>query len=76
MENYKIYLLEQSHKTGYDTYDSCVVSSLSESEAKLFSIKYLSQSSWTHNLDYIYCTEIGISNLNKQEMICASFNAG
>ena len=82
-----IYLLTRKDKYDYDDYDSFVVVAPSIQVAKTIHPAYTPQSplyavveeygSWTteENID---CEYLGVaaSNLNKIQVICASFNAG
>jgi hypothetical protein len=82
----KIYKLEQSKVSGYDTYDSCVVIAESEEEAKLISpsdreIKEKTDEydSWVgkDNIDKIEVTYLGEAKEGSEKgVVCSSFNAG
>jgi hypothetical protein len=81
-----LYLLTQNKNTGYDTYDSCVVASESEEDAKTIhpngeinlpnSEREYSSYSWAEPAS-IEAELIGIASTQiTRGVICASFNAG
>ena len=84
----KLYLLSQQVRTGYDTYDSCVVAANSEEEARHISPNgEINTSKEADPWDFCYYTwcipekvtveEIGTAHPSiKKGVICASFNAG
>ena len=79
----KIYLLQQTENSGYDTYDSIVVIANDELDAKSIHplgghIKdYDSYLGWAENIDDITATEIGIASEDKKRgVVLTSFNAG
>lgn len=78
-----LYLLTQNDVTGYDTYDSCVVSAESEEKAKMIHPAWYStfgddRRTWTDNMDKVCCTYLGeyVGDSYKNSVIIASFNAG
>lgn len=73
MKELKIYLLQQDYQ-GYDTYDSMVVISDSEENAKKESINEYGY--WIEDLSFSI-SEIGLASLGQKEgVLVASFNAG
>lgn len=78
MKNLFLYLIEQSHNTGYDTYDSAVVVAPSVVEARKI-LPGASLNTWT-TPENVTATRIGkkstLRNYTEGEVICASFNAG
>jgi hypothetical protein len=79
-----LYLLSQSEKSGYDTYDSAVVAAPDERAAKLMhpngsvhkDREHWDNYSWPHP-DYVTVTLIGTAKDGQaQGVICSSFNAG
>ena len=86
-ERLKIYLLEQSEASGYDTYDSIIVIAKNEEDAKLISPygRELRETtgdydSWVgkDNIDKIKVTYLGeyLGEEREDKVILASFNAG
>ncbi len=79
----KLFLLSQEDRTGWDTYDSCVVCAENEEDAK--NIMPNGEAfrpsgrfgNWAFSLDGVKCEEIGetIKDIGRG-VICASFNAG
>ncbi len=80
----KLYLLSQSENNDYDTYDSCVVCSENEDDAKtirpdgyVFLENDWRGGCWANHLSAISCEEIGIAKKGlTRGVICASFNNG
>lgn len=73
-----IYKLTQDEKTGFDTYDSCVVIAPTEYRAKEISIEKLCEFSdkrWCNDPNKIKAELIGGSALPEQ-LVISSFNAG
>jgi len=83
-----IYLLSQSKTTGYDTYDSAVVISNSEEEARnihpdtFCNESNFSEEKWSGN-DWCRPEDVDVICLGKADeryvsavVICSSFNAG
>lgn len=73
-----IYRLWQTEKTGYDTYDSCVVIAPTEYRAKELSIEKLcelSNNPWPKDITKINADLIGGSALPEQ-IVLSSYNAG
>ena len=71
-----IYLLSQTERNGYDTYDSCVVIATSDEEARNVSIKQLTFG-WVDDLTKIDCELIGTALPTTQVgIVLSSFNAG
>ena len=87
-----LYLLTQSENTGYDTYDSCVVTAATADEAKQIhptgdiygdkSCRWNSWDSdwgptWAKSPDNVNCTLLGTAVPDvKCGVLLASFNAG
>lgn len=82
-----IYLISPTSEFtfGYDTYDSAVVCADSEEEARKIhpdnngmGLDYVVGYSWPRNPDQVNATLIGVAldNIEKGEVILASFNAG
>jgi hypothetical protein len=71
----KLWLLEQSFNDGYDTYDSAVVSAMTEEDAR--NVYVASYSTWA-SPEHVKATLIGtaIRGTKAGDIICASFNAG
>lgn len=80
----KLYLLSQTERNGYDTFDSCIVCAENENDAKQISpmegcktfdeYKY---HHWASCAENVKCVQIGIANeWTKAGLILASFNAG
>jgi len=85
----KLWLLEQRERTGYDTYDSCVVVADSEEMAKdMFPgetynskpFKLLSSGEsnydWAISVEFVTATYLGEAADSERRVVCASFNAG
>jgi len=78
----KIYLLTQSERNGWDTYDSCIVCAENETQAKKitpngYEFEKSNYGSWASCVEMVNCVEIGTANeLQKEGLILASFNAG
>lgn len=78
-----IYLLNQSERRGYDTYDSCVVVAENEEEARKIRPDlrkwgdYGEYSAWANKLESVKVTLLGTAAENTTPgIICSSFNAG
>ena len=73
----KLYFLEDINHDfeEWDTYDSMVISANSHLEAKKFSIKSFS-GTWPSDVKTLKSKCIGVAKTSKNEVICASFNAG
>lgn len=79
-----LWLLEQDHVSGYDTYDSCVVVAPSEETARAMlpsgyaydpeDPDYMG-SSWCAP-EHIKVTYLGPASADAPGVVCASFNAG
>lgn len=74
----KLFLLEQSHKTGYDTYDSAVVTAKNAEEAVRISCEKLSYGrAWPKEPEHVKATLIGTAVKGSAPgIVCSSFNAG
>lgn len=82
-----LYLLQQQERSGYDTYDSCVIAAETSYDAKRIHPatyqegewwldKFVS-SSWASHPKNVKVTYIGVAGKKiKKGVICASFNAG
>ena len=79
-----LYLLRQTARRGYDTYDSCVVVARSEAAAKCIHPDSYTDPfpAWkgTHTWadpEYVEATYLGVADGSvKPGVVCASFNAG
>lgn len=74
-----IYLLEQNDRTGWDTYDSCVVNAYTEENArKIRPASHTDYSSWPLDTTNVKVTLIGkaLKTINKEGVVLSSFNAG
>jgi hypothetical protein len=80
----KLFLIKQSQNTGYDTYDSAVVSAPDEETAKhmdpgsgkpveKWNSNYLS---WCNGPEHVTVRYLGEAVDMEQGVVCASFNAG
>lgn len=82
----KLYLITQTDKTGYDTYDAAVVAANSAEEAanidpgsgeKLTETKRYDSGTWTRDPSRVKVKELGVALADVSPgVICASFNAG
>lgn len=82
-EAMKIFLISQSDCGGYDTYDSAVVIAPNARIARRMNpsngqdiVKAGCSGSWTSNPKNVSVKCLGESKLKKQQVVCASFNAG
>lgn len=80
-----LYLITQSQRQGYDTYDSAVVAALNEQAARVMGPATGEEvedwkdifSSWCDSPDKVTVEYLGKAvKGTKQGVICASFNAG
>jgi hypothetical protein len=76
-----LYLLTQNKTIGYDTYDSCVVISESEEDAKTIHPHFPNPKwdslSWCKNPSQVEVEFIGTAKEGSvRGVVCASFNAG
>lgn len=71
----KLWLVEQSHNDGWNTYDRSVVSAKTEEDARNF---FLGSGYTWASPEYVTATLIGtaVKGTKAGELICASFNAG
>jgi len=83
MQQLYIYLLQQDDNTSYDTYDSCVVVSDSEDNARLirpstYQTWENNWNDWANSPESVTVTYLGEADesLKLNEVICSSFNAG
>jgi hypothetical protein len=84
----KLWLLTQSARTGYDTYDACVVVADTEELAKdmhpaTYCNQYLSDNSnsyayrdWAGTIEDVSALYLGVAEDPTRRVVCASFNAG
>ena len=72
----KLWLLEQTHNDGYDTYDSAVVAAPDEQTAKAWPLGGEYSAAWV-TPKHVTVTLIGTAvRGTKAGVVCASFNAG
>ena len=83
----KLWLLEQRVRTGYDTYDSCVVVADTEEQAKNIhpydggkTLDFLSQmdyhsGDWATDASQVTATYLGEAADGTCRVVCSSFNA-
>lgn len=78
-----LYLLTQNENNGYDTYDSCIVVSDTEENARLISPDpyrgFTYGGTWANSIDEVKAIKIGICNNPEYsigDVILSSFNAG
>lgn len=80
----KLYLISQTDVTGWDTYNSAVVSAVDENDAKKICpggkddiphAEAHAWDSWTNDLNKVTAEYLGETD-KPRGVICASFNAG
>jgi len=76
----KLFLLTQTERRGYDTYDSVIVCALSDSEARNIhpnTIVGWGSRSWCSSPDAVQVQHVGYAKTNVPVgVVLASFNAG
>lgn len=77
-----IYLLTQTQRRGYDTYDSCVVIAADVEAAKSIHPRGLGPADWQDQYTWadtpkeVTAEHIGVTLSAQARVVCSSFNAG